>query len=216
MCGRLSHFMNSTHVAWFKSYLDWRELATKYCNSISKNRRLTTGVSEGSVLGPTLFSMYINSLLNILEPDTAIAYADDVTIISFGKTPAIAAANAEMVFSSVYIWSEQNGLILNPAKCFCMYITATRNNKHQDGRDLALGSNGARIKLVDELKILGVSISSDLQWTVQARQKSPVDNQNAGFTESLWLLFEHRHSAPCLQCLFHAQCCLLFACMVPC
>ena len=76
-----------------------------------------------------------------------------------------------MVLSSVCIWSAQNGLILNPAKCVCMYITATWNNQHQDDQDLALGSNGARITLVDELKILGVSISSDLQWTVQARKK---------------------------------------------
>ena len=142
MCSRLSHFLNSTSVAWFKSYLDGLEQATKYCNSVSNKRWLTTGVSQGSELGPTLFSMYINSLLNTLEPDTAIAYADDVTIISSGKMPAIAAANPEMVLSSACTWSAQNGLILNPAKCFCMYITATRNNQHQDGRDLALGSNG--------------------------------------------------------------------------
>ena len=121
---------------------------------MSNKRRLTTGVPQGSLLGPTLFSLYINSLFHTLEPDTAIVYADDVTIISSGKTPAIAAANAEMVLSSVCTWSEQNELILNPTKCFYMYITATRNNQHQDGRDLALGSNGARIILVDELKIL--------------------------------------------------------------
>ena len=176
MCSRWSHFVNFTSVAWFKSYLDGREQATKYCNSISNKKRLTTGVPQGSAVEPTLFSLHINFLLNTLEPNTTIAYAYDVTIINSGKTPAIAAANAEMVLSSVCTWSAQNGLFLNPAKCFCVYITTTRNNQHQDGRDFALGRNGARITLVNELKILGISISSD-PVDYAGYKKSPVDKK---------------------------------------
>ena len=108
---------DSYTTLWFKSYLTDRRQATKYCNSISDVRDLSSGVPQGNVLGPTLFTLYINGLLNKISStskEAAIAYADDVTIVSSGNTRHEVAASIQQIILNVYNWSAMNGLILNP------------------------------------------------------------------------------------------------------
>ena len=62
---------------WVANYLNNRKQATVIDDKISQYSLITCGVPQGSILGPTLFLVYINDLAfttNILDP---ILYADD-------------------------------------------------------------------------------------------------------------------------------------------
>ena len=101
LCDRLRGFMTTSYLQWFKSYLLARCQSTKYCDAILEMRYISTGIPEGSVLGPTLFVSYINPLLDIITQGSVFAYADDITIVSSGATLQEAKASAETALASI-------------------------------------------------------------------------------------------------------------------
>ena len=69
---------------WFRSYLSDRLFAVHIGTSTSSNRMVSMGVPQGSVLGPYIFVIYINFLLQYISRETslhAICYADDTTLL---------------------------------------------------------------------------------------------------------------------------------------
>lgn len=68
------------------SYLSDRRQRVTIRNFISDPQTVLTGVPQGSVLGPILFSLYINDFPSILEHSQALMYADDTALIFTGAT----------------------------------------------------------------------------------------------------------------------------------
>ncbi len=59
--------ISGTTFQWFDSYLSDRSFKVSCRSEVSKSQRLTTGVPQGSVLGPLLFSVYMKSLGSIVQ-----------------------------------------------------------------------------------------------------------------------------------------------------
>ena len=65
---------------WFRSYLTNREQFVIFNDVKSDVRLITTGVPQGSILGPLLFLLYINDICKSSTYLTFILYADDTNI----------------------------------------------------------------------------------------------------------------------------------------
>lgn len=87
LIAKLSTF-NFSHNAlkWTKSYLNNRTQCVKVNNHQSAALETHTGVSQGSVLGPLLFSLCINDLPSVCSDVEIQLYADDVVIYAHGST----------------------------------------------------------------------------------------------------------------------------------
>ena len=65
---------------WFKSYLDNRQQYVQIDGSKSQHLKIICGVPQGSILGPLLFILYINDLVNVPSFANVIMFADDTNL----------------------------------------------------------------------------------------------------------------------------------------
>ena len=102
-------------VRFLVDFLSGRRQRVLFQETFSKWSRITSGVPQGSVLGPVLFTKMIDSLSPLPQNSVYIKYADDVTILHF-----VLSADEDFLqheWSHLENWSGTFGLSLNYSKC---------------------------------------------------------------------------------------------------
>ena len=107
-----------------QSFLSDRRASVVYQNHKSRSFRVRRGVLQGSVLGPVLFSLFINDLPASLPSSVSCSlYADDLAIWSFSPSvPTVVEATQGALFR-LERWSEYWCLPLNPSKCEASFFS---------------------------------------------------------------------------------------------
>ena len=71
---------------------------------------VSVGIPQGSLLGPTLFSLFVNDLPSSMKSGSVYLFADDVTIYCIKKTADEAVAQLAKALDELYDWSILNRL----------------------------------------------------------------------------------------------------------
>ena len=114
-------------LEWFSSYLCRRRQCVRVGSLVSDMENINFGVPQGSILGPTLFVLYINDLLLYDLPNTdVICYADDTALIFHDNSWDSVFRRAEQGLQEVHGWLKNNLLTLNVSKTryLCFHKTA--------------------------------------------------------------------------------------------
>ena len=118
------------------------------------------GVSQGSVLGPLLFNVFLNHLFYFIKVAKLSNYADDNQLYTSDLNPAVVEETINQELKIASMWFSNNNLILNPDKCKSMMIS----NKIQID-DLTFAINGKPIPRVDSLELLGIVVEKSLYFS---------------------------------------------------
>lgn len=155
-----------------RNYLGSRKQITKFDSIKSELENVQYGVPQGSVLGPLLFLIYINDIVNATTLGHFVIFADDTNIFVSANSKAEAYKIANNVLRFVYLYMLTNQLHINLSKCAHMYFRHNLNNdermscarSQQYDSELTLSVNGQKVKRVDKIKFLGVIIDEKLSW----------------------------------------------------
>ena len=150
-------------LEWLTDYLTLRKQQVVVNGAKSCLASVTSGVPQGSVLGPLLFSIYINDITEVpLSPTSSLVmYADDILYHRLIRDTC----ELEEVQSDVTKleeWSDNHLLELNPQKCKSMILSKKRC---PTTRSVSLYLCGSELEEVEIFKYLGVLLSRNLSWS---------------------------------------------------
>jgi len=147
-------FGDSAHL-WLRIFLSNRTQQVTYQGCLSTEGSIKVGVPRGSILGPLLFSIYVNDLPIAISSTDINMYADDMKLhfshSDFSVMENTLQADVECVSSGLIV----NRLKLNLTKSLCMLVGSCQRTK---GMNLTLTLNGTVLKQVSSTKYLGVYI----------------------------------------------------------
>ena len=152
------------------SYISCRKQFTTYMDEPSEFAFIEFRVPQGSVLGPLLFLMYINDIINCSSLGEFVLFADDTNIFVTAETKKLVYKKANDVMKSVSQYMLSNQLHINISKCNMMYFKPNIHSRNvcarTDGYDVSckLYLNAKEIKKVPTVKFLGVTMDEDLTW----------------------------------------------------
>jgi hypothetical protein len=160
--------IRGTALDWFRSYLTNRLQYVNINGASSNLTSITTGVPQGSILGPLLFLIFVNDISYALK-STTLSFADDTTIVIKSNNVKNLYANANQELENLHQWCCANKLKLNASKT--TYIVprprSARINLEEHhlkicGEPLIrVGSKGNP----DSVKFLGIHIDEHLTWS---------------------------------------------------
>ena len=151
--------VQSPLLQWFESYLCNRKQRVGIEGQCSDWRTITSGVPQGSVLGPLLFLIYINDITDDLA-SLPLIYADDTTLLEIVDDPVVSAGRLNSDLHKISVWADKWLVTMNPVKSRNVIFSLKRNK--QVHPPLFLSSN--IVKDVESHTHLGLTLQSSMSW----------------------------------------------------
>jgi hypothetical protein len=144
--------MPLSFVSWVYSYLSNRYQCTRLNHNHSSVTSITSGVPQGSIIGPALFNIVIGKLVAVSNSTGLFKYADDLTL----AVPIfLSTNNVTLEIDNVRKFCNDTGLALNLIKCYFIFISFRYN---------CFPVPVENITERQFLKFLGITLSNDLKW----------------------------------------------------
>lgn len=146
-------------LRWFSSYLTERKQRVILNGQASEWAFVKAGVPQGSVLGPLMFLVYINDIVNEINASVRL-FADDTSLYIIVDNPNTAAVTLNNDLKHITKWGKIWQVDFNPSKNFSMLIS--RKNETVDHPPLYMDS--VLVSNTSSHKHLGLTFSDSCNW----------------------------------------------------
>ena len=157
-------------LKWFKSYLSGRYQKVSFKDSLSDALEVSTGVPQGSILGPLLFILFIDSMSKVTSHGKISMYADDTTLSVKGTDAREISRKLTSDLNAIVKWLKDNKLFLNTDKTNIMLLGTGAKLRNVLSTDFSVVINGKELERVKKAKCLGVLIDEELNWHNQVNK----------------------------------------------
>ena len=163
-------------LKFFVEYLSGRKQRVVIGNTFSDDLNVTSGVPQGSILGPLLFVLFINDIGDdVSNSSNILLYADDTKLFR-----EIQCHNdSEILQGDIAVlnnWALGNKMKFHPDKCKVLTVTLQRSSEPKFVYKLGQ----TPLQYVQSEKDLGVSITSNLCWTRHCNDLCSKAKRNLG------------------------------------
>ena len=144
---------------WFRSYLSNRSQSVTIDGTISSELPVTSGVPQGSILGPLLFIIFINDLPDSVQSAAPLLFADDTKCIKAISSPHDSILLQDDL-TALTNWSSNWELTFSNSKCKLLSIPPPNQLVHSANYSI----NNSIINSTSLHRDLGVLVSNNLTW----------------------------------------------------
>ena len=148
-------------VATICSFLSDRTQTLRYQGASSTPQQLTCGVPQGTKLGPIIFLVMVNDAASTTV--NRWKYVDDLSLVEVLSKDQQSQMQQHM--NTLTDWCRENSVTPKPQKCKVMQISFLR----RDPPPPAVSINDTLLEVVSSLRLLGVTIQSNLKWDSQVQ-----------------------------------------------
>ena len=181
------HGIRGTALNWFRSYLMDRKQYVSVNGSNSSYLNVTCGVPQGSELGPLLFLIYINDLLQSSSKLVFYLFADDTNIYFEAENLNLLQQTVNNELEKVTIWLDVNKLSLNIDKTNFIIF---KSPQHFSSDIINSKIGNLPVKKTCYVKFLGVLLVEILSWKYHLTELSKKLARTCG------MFFKVRHFLP--------------------
>jgi len=144
-------------IGWLHNFLSGRSQRVRVDGHLSEEIEVTSGVPQGSVLGPLLFLAYVNDIWKNVESDLRLFVDDCIIYRKITDRGDIETLQADL--DKIMEWALTNEMKINPGKCKAVNFSKSRTKDR-----LLYKIDGQIIPEESSFKYLGLIIRSDLNW----------------------------------------------------
>ena len=164
--GMREHGVDEDCIQWFVNFLNKRITTVR---GQRKQFRLNKGTGQGGVLSPTVWNYIMDTFLALFDRGRteAFAFADDGALIIIANNIKTATRLMQKALNKVCLWAQQKRLTFSAQKSVAVVFTRKKDNV----LPRALKLNGTPLKVVKEVKYLGVKLHHKLKWKPHVQDK---------------------------------------------
>jgi ribonuclease P/MRP protein subunit RPP40 len=167
-------------LRWISNFLTNRSQSVILDGTTSNKVMVTSGVPQGTVLGPLLFLVYINDLPHNMSSSVRLFADDCILYRPISNTGDCLKLQHDL--QSLVQWEKDWQMCFNVKKCFVMTISHKKTNT---GFNYSMGQQV--LERVSDYPYLGVTISDDLSWSKHINNVRASANKTLGvLCRNLW------------------------------
>ena len=164
LINKMDHYgIRGTAKTLFTYFLTKRNQYVSINNASSKTKPINCGVPQGSVLGPLLFTLYINDICKSTSCDPRL-FADDTCLILQDKHLSALSTKINNELNAINKWIVANKLTLNLSKSNIIIVNSTCDKKDRNLSHYLNANISSGIAVVDDVKYLGVTFDKNLNF----------------------------------------------------